>query len=384
MREQLYRKSSREMQAQAESSFKKSGFAELARDLRRMKSEARKEAIRMRSAYKSGRSLQPERVFKALTGSSVLSELMRDVQRYGKGGLKPLIQGLISTLGPEGKLLDALIGYTPGKTAGTSKLLSSAIELLRAFGYEVLPPPEEALSEKDKRRADEAAKRWLEQDEKKRKPTRKRKKQPRKGQRTDPPEELPEQRRMPPGRSTEPVTIEDSARRKRRFPANHPIITGKFTRTPNSTNVYEFAYDIEEWDLFVRFMNDSGGPGPLYRYSSVTPEQYLGMYRFRNQGDRTGTGRSFSSPGTFVWGQLRIRGTVAGHQKDYQLVSTTDGSVPRKATLTPQGEAFVPRGPMKGERGEVLRGNKPFQLVRGTPNRGQANGPNRGTPNRGR
>jgi hypothetical protein len=54
----------------------------------------------------------------------------------------------------------------------------------------------------------------------------------------------------------------------------------------------------------------------------------MGLYALRNKGGGDG-------PGSWVWDALRIRGTVSGHQKDYELVGIMGNYVPRKATVRP-------------------------------------------------
>jgi len=385
MKETLFTVSSRMIRDQAAQMFKKSGYDMIAKEVQRMKRNARTEARRMRAAFNAGRKPNPGRVIETFTGSKEFTRFLRDVRRYSRSGLRPLLQTLMDRIGPYGKLIQALIGYHPQKQRGTSQMLGAAVDLLRAFGYEVLPPPDSAVDEQDQERADKAARKWLERGKARPSMAKQRELQ------SEEPEEVPPRRVRPPGTSGSVVEVIDSTGRPRKFPATHPIATGKFVRTANSTNVYEFGYDYKDWELFVRFQDPTGGPGALYKYSQVPPELYLRLYTFRNAGDRTGTGMSYSSPGTFVWGQLRIRGTISGHRKDYALVGTAGTSLPRKATMTPQGEALVPRGPMLGPRGQVLTSDKPFQLVRpnnltnrAEPRRGTPKRPNNGGPNRGR
>ena len=102
------------------------------------------------------------------------------------------------------------------------------------------------------------------------------------------------------------------------------------------------------------------GPGSLYRYSGVTPEEFLSLYNLRDGGGGGG-------PGDWVWDHLRVRGTVSGHQKDYELVGVMSGYVPRKATVKPimeQGrsvgfkEVFIPRR-VKSLEGQWMRSSRP-------------------------
>ena len=125
-----------------------------------------------------------------------------------------------------------------------------------------------------------------------------------------------------------------------------------------SSNVHSIGY---EWpqngeragNLLVRFLGGTGknrsGPGALYRYRDVPREVFLAFQRA-------------ASKGGFVWDDLRVRGTVSGHQYDYELAGTgNDGYVPRQAGLK------------RGEKGEwymqrTFRGNRstlPTQQVRG-------------------
>ena len=79
------------------------------------------------------------------------------------------------------------------------------------------------------------------------------------------------------------------------------------------------------------------GPGPLYRYDGVSPDAFLSML-------------TAGSKGTWIWDNLRIRGTVSGHQKDYSLVGIMptpeypEGYVPRKATVEPIMQYYGVRG----------------------------------------
>ena len=53
----------------------------------------------------------------------------------------------------------------------------------------------------------------------------------------------------------------------RKFPPNHPIVTGDMVPTPGSTNVYEFGYDAPNHYLYVRFKLH-GAPGEGVRPST--------------------------------------------------------------------------------------------------------------------
>jgi len=170
-------------------------------------------------------------------------------------------------------------------------------------------------------------------------------------------------------------------------------------RTAGSSNVYSFQYDFTSSTLYVRYKapvlssggikNVAGGgmraagrihvagakrpdsPGPLYAYLDVPVRVFRRMI-------------GKSSAGKAVWDELRIRGTIYGHQYRYQLLQGAvvpgEGGnlavyVPRRATI----KGFRSRATATvgtGRRG-YIRSTLPERLV----NRGE---PNRGQPNRGR
>ncbi len=153
--------------------------------------------------------------------------------------------------------------------------------------------------------------------------------------------------------------------------------------TPGSDNVYEFGYDAEHAYLYVRFKKGlapheqarPNAPGSLYRYAGVTPDEFLSLYKTRNGGT-----------GEWVWDHLRIRGTVSGHQKDYELVGIMDTYVPRKATVkrNEKGvleEWFIPRT-VRSETGKLLKSRKGAELAPTTGfmvgERGAGGGPRTG------
>lgn len=135
------------------------------------------------------------------------------------------------------------------------------------------------------------------------------------------------------------------------FPAEHTIDTRKLSavmdpgagiwatevETPESSNVYSFAYDEVEHILYVTYKargkvdpTTKKRPhvrGPLYSYGGrmrpVPAHVYSEM-------------KTASSKGEFVWTHLRMRGTIHGHHYQYSLVTgdTSGGEyyVPRKAT----------------------------------------------------
>lgn len=166
-----------------------------------------------------------------------------------------------------------------------------------------------------------------------------------------------------------------------KFAPNHPLVTGQMIETPQSSNVYAFGFDNETHSLFVRFKDQprkgetAGGhritgvfggggggggggvtrgrphkPGALYLYHNVPARLFL-------------TFVEASSKGVWVWDNLRIRGTVSGHRYDYALAGVQGAYVPRKATLTPLGETYIPRT-IFTDKGRSLSSSLPEQLVR--------------------
>lgn len=338
-----------------------------------------------------------ERYAKRFHPESMLKEMYRvpavalaaEITRYAKGGGAgaKIVDELFKALGPAGKLLQSLIKPLPGRTKSTSsREVQSALQLLRAFGYEVLPP-ENIDDVAERGRAVRSSSEFLESMGFKVTPATDAEKS---GEQMEP----KERGQSRPGRKTVDVEIGGKTRRIRK---DDPIITGEFILASNSSNVHSFAYDVEDHALYIRYWQDSGTgagkfggggggrggggggggriPGPMYRYAHVPVEVFERMQRA-------------NSKGTFVWDNIRIRGTVSGHRYDYELTGIADQYVPRKATLKPDGEWFVKR--QWWENGQTYV-SKADQLVRpmvstGAPNRGTPNrgGPNRGGPNRGR
>ncbi len=135
-----------------------------------------------------------------------------------------------------------------------------------------------------------------------------------------------------------------------------------------------------------------GGPGSLYRYSSVSPEEFLSLLAVAAGGSKSG--EAGNGPGDWVWDHLRIRGTWSGHQKDYELVGIMGGYVPRKATVEyrPESgrleEVFRKRRVMTS-RGQWLESQlaneaaPPLMFGREDLDTGRPDSPDRGDPDRG-
>jgi hypothetical protein len=180
---------------------------------------------------------------------------------------------------------------------------------------------------------------------------------------------------VPPGTTAASAPPPPFGRRPKYQPEGYPEERGNFSEeflSPQSSNVYSFQYYRRPRDrtgiLYVTFKAQGlntgamshgaprfkGGrrqlrgergktvtgmkrnaPGPTYAYFAVPPAVFTRM-------------QSAASKGTFVWDELRIRGTVYGHRYNYSLVV---GQLTESATGAP-GQ-YIPRKATK--RGFVTR-----------------------------
>ncbi len=336
---------------------------------------------------------QPHRMIREAIGTE-MGELTQELAKYAKDPKAATeIDKFLDALGPAGKAIKAILGPVAGGSTGSSRSMTAAINMVRSVGAEVLPNLN-VKSGPEFERALEAVKRWSDAHGYELTPkqvkgfsigkgafdeTAGRGQQPSKGR----------------GRQRTTADVPMGSGGTKRFPLNHPVVSGEFIKAPSSTNVYSFGYDYIEGILYVRFLASSDGrrdgPGSMYSYRGVTPEEFLQLYNVR-QGHSGEGGRS--TPGTWVWDVLRIRGTVSGHQKDYALVGVMQQYVPRKATVHPDyGEIFVERR-VKTLDGNWLRSKLPHGeaansrlssvIQAGNVNRGAARSGRPGAPNRGR
>lgn len=75
----------------------------------------------------------------------------------------------------------------------------------------------------------------------------------------------------------------------------------------NSSNVQVVTYDPAAKQLIITYQAKGAARQSTYRYSSISPEEAMEMYRAVSKGIQ-------------VWDQLRIRGTKYGHKKPYAKV----------------------------------------------------------------
>lgn len=157
-----------------------------------------------------------------------------------------------------------------------------------------------------------------------------------------------------------------------------PVIEGPINVT--SSNVHSIAYEHNQNDsyapgnLLVRYLGGDSknrtGEGPLYRYHDV-PVTIWKSFKLA------------ASKGRFVWDELRVRGTISGHQYAYELAGTGNNNyVPRQAGLKrgKHGEWYLnrkfgdlsstlPERQARGARGDLTKDfNKrasEMKLVRG-------------------
>lgn len=375
----LFKIASAAAQRTVRESFRRSQFGQLIREVDKAQRDAVNGPRRMGRVLKSYRSLGPAQAVKELTGLPV-GNLAREVARYSKrGGIaKRLLTEFLGQLGPAGKLIQAIAGGFGGGGGSIESDLGFAAALLRAYGYHVLPP-QRAATPDDWNEGVRHVSDFLEN----------------LGYTVIPPDEEgpfvgraePEERPKPqPMTNKQVVDIPMANGRVRQFPARHPIVTGDMVPV-RSSNVHSIGYDADSVYLYVRFLQpspilsankadaDRKGPGPLYRYRDVEPEQFLAML-------------AAPSKGEWLWDNIRVRGTASGHRKDYELVGVMHDYVPRKSTLMADGKEWFLQRKIRTTGGRWLtssRRSEPvpasfYQQYGRPPATGQPPGPNTGRP----
>jgi len=321
-------------------------------------------------------------VLRELRNSDV-GRTMTELERYSRGGAsKQIMDEIFDALGPVGQIFKELVGTKGrGGSGGLQAELGFAAKLLESFGYRVIAPSEGAPDIGVGTRLGD----FLQELQQQQVPAVKAHPEPI----IQPQREIPEGTRGRP-RKTADVTMHDGS--TRRLPRSHPMLTGEFVMTPASWSVHSFAYDLENRLLYVRFYakgppkQKPSRPGSLYQYASVRPEEFLSFYQTRSRG---GGEQGSSTPGTWVWSHLRVRGSHHAHQKDYRLAGIMNNYVPRKATLTPEGDAWYGERDVRSTTGKWLSNTLsagPALTPRTSslsPAGGRPQRPNPGTPNRG-
>lgn len=356
------------------SQFRRSTYAQLVNavgDVARLPARVQPQAIE-RLVQRYGGRLKPEMLAREITGLD-FGRFVRQVERYSKAGdaEKAAVEALLRQFGPTGKLIKSLIGSGALGKGSLQRELDAATRLLEAFGH-VVVPPKGAPTVGQMRSGTQGLIDYLETQgyEVTRRIS------------AAPPTQLQETLpfgipvRTAAGQPRQVIDIPDPSGALR-VRVEDPLVTGEFIEV-SSSNVHSIAYDLENALLYVRFLGPAPegevrtDPGSLYQYRDVTPRQFQGFQRA-------------ASKGSWVWDNLRIRGTVSGHRKDYALVGVMHGYVPRKATLGPGGvEWFLKRQIYVG-RGKWLESqlsDAPASFSRGEPNTGAARTPNTGRPRR--
>jgi hypothetical protein len=340
----LFREAEREIRRQLEASFWQTPFGQFVHRFHGTGRIGYAEVLRIAEQVGGFRDYAP----------SILQEL-RLIERYAAFDYRRYLQQFLKQLGPAGRLLEVIVsGLTK---EGRLDAVQVAVELLRAFGFEVLPRPGLPLSPQERRRAIQAAQQFLDW-----------------AAQFQP---IPERRPVQPAKTAERAietkrtaaaqgeyVVVPFATGGRQFPSDHPLVTGEMVQV-DSKNVHSIGYDLNTNTLYVRFLVEHVRegyvhryPGALYGYRNVTPDEFLDFL-------------SAPSKGGWVWDHLRIRGTVSGHQKDYFLAGVARGYVPRKATLQwikhPKtgkpylAEVFAPRTVILG--GAHVTSQLPLEVV---------------------
>lgn len=361
----------------------------------------------MKQAGRSGNSREYERIqrlMKDIARSGSIdrqlrsSSVVREIERYARKGLKQTIMdALFSAMGPVGSVLESLLRPRGRQIGDLKRELEAAAQMLEMFGYGVTRPGTKMSpgsfptvmsgSQISPPSLQEAARQLQEL-----------------GFRAEPPppdQSMPhpsQRNRLPPadwvksppgagwGQSIEEdqITIRAGGQTFR-IRRDDPLLTGEMIPV-SSSNVHSIGYTWNQkrptaGTLKVRFLDTRDGKrtgsGPLYYYYDCHPQLFIAFQRA-------------ASKGKWVWDNLRVRGTVSGHQKRYALAAISKtGYVPRKATRIGNEEWYLPRT-VKGQNGREYRSRLKAQMVRrlndGRPDRGEPSRgrPNRGRPNRGR
>lgn len=161
------------------------------------------------------------------------------------------------------------------------------------------------------------------------------------GQQVQEPQPLPVRPPVPGIGGRQPAEIDDW-----RYEQNDPpILEGPFL--VKSSNVYSIAFEFVNGtslgNLIVTFLGGDSknrhGAGASYRYKGITHFQFEDFL-------------TAASAGGWVWDHLRLRGSVVGHQVDFEIVSKGNlASVPRASQIKrgQVGSFFSPRT-LNGER----------------------------------
>jgi len=351
------------------------GSTPLGRALKRLEQQKQRSGSAMRSILAALKRRHTQSLVRRLSSSTPRETYAKKPTR------NVLLKGLFDALGPVGKVFKALMFPVRQAAVALDRQLKAASNLLKAFGYAVIPPPGKKGPGKQ---AQEEMAEYLK----------------RAGWTVQPPTAAgaggSSGGGTPPGAppAAPPPPPSDPNRRPgqvriggRWVSSSDPAATGAMIRV-QSSNVYSIGWDRDQQGtpagtLKVTFREDDRGgkgkkrdaPGSTYAYKHVPYDVFRAF-------------QQAASKGSFVWDRLRIRGTVSGHRYDYELAGISQDYVPRKATVEGEHEWYIPRNFVQD--GQLLRSTLGRERVRrlggdvnrGEPNDGRPNRPNDGRPNR--
>ncbi len=365
----------------AVSAFRKTIFASAARMLRARPASGRGGDRQRATELYTRINRKQAKQAKAALENSEFGRTIKSIERYAKSGDSDAVRIFLESLGSLGKIISVIVSATPNVIRahqGVTGDMRTALDFIGSFADQpaVLQAIERVLTEQGAKVEWEPGK----------SPAERKRAQDKIGRglnRLAAKHERQEERAQRNRDQRKTVDVNMGGGRvgpvvNRRFPKDHPIVTGDMIETPQSSNVYSFGYDLDVHTLYVRFKDRAKErprphrPGPIYAYYNIPPELFLGMMKA-------------SSKGGFIWDKFRVRGTVSGHQVDYSLVGIQGGYAARKATMTPRGEAYVPRTVYTDE-GERVDSQLGFEYVRRQPlgRNGAPPEPNRGRGRNGR
>lgn len=304
------------------------------REVQRAQQQVGREEHLARRMIQKGMRLDPAAVMRRMRNTP-LGKLARDISGMaGSGGMEArLAQILLKQMGPLGQLIQTLATSASRKNSRFERDIDSLTNMFNAFGYEATDLAEEPLdevisrSEMLERQMSERGSPVYDQPP----PGRSRVGDQPRGETGVLPSGYRDRtsRGQPQGRGgSKDLLLDDSSGARRSYPSNDPMITGEEDINILSSHVYSHRYDFDASTLYVRYLHwepgmkstDRSGPGATYAYYDVSPEQYRALSRA-------------GSVGTWIWDNLRVRGSVAAHQHRYQLADIVNGYVPRQVVM---------------------------------------------------
>lgn len=158
-------------------------------------------------------------------------------------------------------------------------------------------------------------------------------------------------------------------------------LQGNFRRVETSENVYAIAYDIASETLYVQYkhwdpsmpLDAQEGPGAIYAYSPVPLFKARSLFRAQDVS-------------SWIWDNIRVRGTWSQHRTGMQIMTSSQGYLPRRAAMGKNNqEWFIPRQ-MGLPGGGSMKSSLPLRPAppMGYDGRPQWSKPDRARPDNGR